>query len=109
MSGVNKFICIGNICKDLETTYTHDGKCICKFTIITSDKYNGEEQVEFTNFVAFNKAGETIAKYCSKGSQLYLEAKKKTREYNGKYYTDFIVQTFQFMGGKREEKPIPVN
>ena len=106
MANVNKFICVGNICKDLETSYLQDGTCICKFTIITSEKYKGEEQVEFTNFVAFGKAGENIAKYCVKGSQLYVESKKKTRKYEDKYYTDFIVLSFQFLGrGKKEQVP----
>jgi single-strand DNA-binding protein len=54
--------------------------------------------------VAFGKLAETCHKYLSKGRQIYLEGRLRTREYeardNGgkRYRTEIIAQRVQFLG-----------
>ncbi len=109
MSGVNKAIIIGNLGRDPELTYTQTGTAVCKITVATSEKWNdkatGEkrEKTEWHRITFFGKQGETISRYMKKGSQIYVEGKIQTEQYekNGekRYSTGITGVTFQFIGG----------
>lgn len=107
MSSLNKVQLIGRMGKDPEQRTTTTGTTVTNFTLATSEKYNGEEKTEWHNIVAFKKAAELIAQYCSKGSQIYVEGKIQTRKWqdkdnNTRYSTEIIVFNFLFLDGKRE-------
>ena len=56
--------------------------------------------------VVYGKLAETCAKYLSKGRQIYVEGRLRTREYeardNGgkRYRTEIIAQRVQFLGSR---------
>ena len=108
---------IGNLTRDVEEKYLPDGGCIANFSIACNDDYkkNGNEvkQVEFINLVAFGKPAEIIAKFCSKGSKLYVAGKMRTRKWQDKktgenrYSTEVVVFEFQFLGSKSDSGGAP--
>jgi len=103
MAGVNKAIILGRLGQNPEISYTQSGLAVCKFSIATSRKQkNGQEVTQWHRCTAFDKAGELIAKYVSKGNMLYIEGEINYSQYEKdgvtKYSTDIIVREFNFIG-----------
>jgi len=114
MAGLNKVMLIGRLGKDPEIRYSQQGKAIVTFSLATSeqwtDKTSGDrqEKTEWHRIVVFDKQAETCEKYLSKGSQIYIEGRLQTRNYEKEgqthYTTEIVVSNFQFLGGKSDEK-----
>jgi len=112
MAGLNKVMLIGNLGRDPEIRYSQQGLAIVSFSIATSeqwtDKNTGDrqEKTEWHRIVAFGKPAEILEKYLSKGSQVYIEGRLQTRNYekDGQthYATEVVVANFQFLGGRQE-------
>lgn len=110
MAGVNKVILIGRLGKDPEIKYFQDGTAVCNFSIATSeewkDKNTGEkkEKTEWHRIVAFRKLAEICGEYLSKGKQVYVEGRLRTRswEQDGatRYVTEIVASEVQFLGGR---------
>lgn len=110
MAGLNKVMIIGNLGRDPEVTYTQSGVAVAKITVATSeawtDKVSGEkrEKTEWHRITFFGKPAETIGRYMSKGSQIYVEGRLQTSQYEKdgitRYSTDIIASNFQFIGSK---------
>lgn len=108
--GVNKVILVGNLGADPDVRYTPSGSCICEIRIATSeswkDKQTGEQQerTEWHRITFFGKLGEIAGEYLKKGSQVYVEGKLRTDEYEKdgvkKYSTKVIADEMQMLGGK---------
>ena len=106
MAAVNKVILIGNLGRDPEIRKTPSGASVCSFSIATTEKFNDkngqkQEQTEWHNVVAWNKAAEIIEQYVKKGDPIYLEGKLRTQSWddngNKKYRTEVIITNFQFL------------
>ena len=75
MSGVNKCIILGNLCKDVEIRFMPNGVAVSNLTVATSekwkDKQTGEqkEKPEFHRVVMFGKLAEIAGEYLKKGSK----------------------------------------
>lgn len=107
---MNKVILIGRLTKDPELNYTAGtGTAVTRFTIAVTRPFKKDE-TDFINCVAFNKTGETIAQYLTKGRQLAIVGNIRTGSYDAKdgtkrYTTDVVVESFEFIGqGKQEQK-----
>ncbi len=103
MAGVNKAIILGHLGQNPEISYTQSGLAVCKFSLATSRKQkNGQEVTQWHRCTAFDKAGELIAKYVSKGNMLYIEGEINYSQYEKdgvtRYSTDIIVREFNFIG-----------
>lgn len=103
MAGVNKAIILGRLGQNPEISYTQSGLAVCKISLATSKKQkNGQEVTQWHRCTAFDKAGELIAKYVSKGDMLYVEGEITYSQYEKdgvtKYSTDIIVREFNFIG-----------
>jgi len=105
MAGINKVILIGNLGTNPELRYASGGDAILNLSIATSetwtDKNTGQKQekTEWHRVVLFGKLAELVAKYCNKGSKLYIEGKLQTRKWTNKegkdqYTTEIIVSGF---------------
>lgn len=103
---VNKSILLGRLTRDPEVSYAPSGMAVCKFTIATSKKVKGEDVPSFHRCTAFDKRGEAIGKYVSKGQQLYVEGELQYGQYEKdgitRYTTDIIVNQFSFVGSKQD-------
>ncbi|QER41230.1 single-stranded DNA-binding protein [Thermodesulfobacterium sp. TA1] len=106
---INKVILIGRLGADPEIRYTLDGKPVASFRLATNEVIirNGEKEVltEWHRVVAFGRLAEICGEYLSKGSQVYIEGKLRTRKFEDKqgmqrYVTEIVVQTMQILDKK---------
>jgi single-strand DNA-binding protein len=87
MSSLNKVLLIGRLGKDPEIRYTTDGSPVANFSLATSDFWmdkNGtrQERTEWHNIVAWRKLAELSKRYLTKGRQVYVEGRLRTREWD---------------------------
>lgn len=106
MSGVNKVILLGHLGRDPEMKYGQTGTAVCRFSLATSEKRDGQERTEWHNITAFGKLAEVAGQYLAKGSQIYLEGRIQTRSWEGKdgakrTATEIVAASIQFLGGNK--------
>lgn len=100
---MNKVILIGRLTKDPELRYAAgSGTAVCRFTLAVARQFKKDE-TDFINCIAFNKQGEAIAQYVTKGRQLAVIGNIRTGSYDGqdgikRYTTDILVENFEFIG-----------
>lgn len=112
MAGVNKVILIGNLGKDPEVKTLENGTKVCNFPIATSETWKDKqgqkkEQTEWHNIVLWRSLAEIAERYLGKGSQVYIEGKLRTRQWedkdgNKRYTTEVIGDTLTMLGKKPE-------
>ncbi|MFM2193992.1 MAG: Single-stranded DNA-binding protein [Chloroflexota bacterium] len=111
MASVNKVICIGNLGRDPETKFLSNGDAVCNFSIACSESWKNkdgekQERTEWVRCVAYKKLAEICGEYLKKGSQVYIEGKMQTREWEKdgvkRYSTEVIVSEMRMLGGKSE-------
>ncbi len=111
MAGVNKAIIVGRLGVDPEIRYTASGLAVTNLSVATSDtrtdKTTGEkkDRTEWHRVVAFDRLAEICGEYLSKGSQVYIEGRIQTDEWEDKdgikrYTTKIIASTMQMLGSK---------
>ena len=105
---MNKVILIGRLARDPEMRTTPNGVATTSFTIAVQRNYanaQGDREADFISCVAWRKQAENIAKYCSKGSQVAVEGRIQTRNYDAqdgtkRYVTEVIADNVSFLGGR---------
>lgn len=107
---LNKATVIGNLGRDPEMRYTPNGNPVTEFSVATSRQFNsrdGErvEETEWFNIVTWNRLAETCAQYLTKGRQVYVEGRMRTRSWDGEcgkkhYRTELVAETVKFLGGR---------
>ena len=112
MAGLNKVMLIGRLGRDPEIRYSQQGLAVVNFSLATSeqwtDKNTGDrqEKTEWHRIVVFGKQAEICEKYLPKGSQVYIEGRLQTRNYekDGQthYITEIVVANFQFLDSKQD-------
>lgn len=117
MANLNKVMIIGNLTRDPELRVTPKGTAICQFSLAVNRKFKTEsggeqEEVTYVDIEAWGKAGETIAKYCTKGKPLFVEGRLKLDQWEDKATKEkrsrmkVVCENFQFLGsGRDEQKP----
>ncbi|RJG12192.1 single-stranded DNA-binding protein [Pseudomonas cavernicola] len=127
--GVNKVILVGTCGQDPETRYMPNGNAVTNLSLATSeqwtDKQSGQkvEKTEWHRVALFGKVAEIAGEYLRKGSQVYIEGKLQTREWEKdgikRYTTEIVVDingTMQLLGGRpdssgdsapRQQRPQP--
>ncbi|MEZ0539444.1 single-stranded DNA-binding protein [Fibrella arboris] len=113
MASLNKVILIGNVGNDPEVKYFDGGSVVARVSLATNETYtnrNNErvEQTEWFRVEFWNEQAKTIEKYLKKGNQLYVEGRLRTETYTDKegkerFSLGVRAQTFQFIGGNRED------
>ena len=106
---LNKAMIIGNLGRGPELRYTQSGSAVCNLNIATSEKFkdkSGEwqERTEWHRVTVWGRQAENCEKYLAKGSQVYVEGRIQTREWQDKdgvtkCTTEIIAQTVQFLKG----------
>ena len=109
MAGINKVILVGNLGQNPELRYTPNGVAVCSLRVATSESYtdraSGERitNTEWHNVVLWRGLAETAGKYLKTGSQVYLEGKLKTRQWQdqqgqNRYTTEVVADVMQLLG-----------
>lgn len=111
---LNKLQVIGNLGKDPEMKYLDSGVATCRFSVATTESWNGkdgskQERTEWHNITAWDKLAEICGKYLKKGSKVYLEGSVESRQYEQdgvkKYFTGMRLRDMMMLDklGDREE------
>ena len=97
--------------KDPDLRYTQSGTAVANFTLAVNRRYspNGEQEADFINCVAWQKAAEFVANYFTKGKQMALEGRLQVRSYDGndgqrRWVTEVVVEQMEFVGSKNDSK-----
>lgn len=116
---INKVILLGNVGHTPKIGTFEGGNMWAKFSMATSCIYKNKEgekitDTEWHNCVAYGKICEVISKYVSKGKQLAVIGKLRTRSYERggvkKYITEIIINDLTLLGGgndNRQSAPPP--
>ncbi|MHA6161012.1 single-stranded DNA-binding protein [Pseudomonas sichuanensis] len=115
--GVNKVILVGTCGQDPEVRYLPNGNAVTNLSLATSeqwtDKQSGQkvERTEWHRVSLFGKVAEIAGEYLRKGSQVYIEGKLQTREWEKdgikRYTTEIIVDingTMQLLGARPDSQ-----
>ena len=104
----NIIVISGRLTRDPESRTTKEGKAVCSFSIACNDS---DEKVNFFDCQAWEKTAEIITEYCKKGNKILITGRINQQRWDddngGKHQKNVInIQSFEFMGGKKEdEKP----
>ena len=116
MASLNKVQLIGRLGKDPECRPVGDST-VCNFSVATNeywnDKATGEkkESTEWHRIVVWNKQAELAQAFLKSGSQVYLEGKIQTNEWEKdgekRYTTEVKVSSIQFLDTKSDAGTAP--
>ena len=105
---MNKVILIGRLARDPELRTTPNNLSVATFTIAISRNYTqagGTPETDFINCVVWRRQAENLARYCHKGSQIAVEGRIQTRNYQAqdgskRYVTEVMCDNITFLGTK---------
>ncbi len=107
---VNKVILVGNVGKDPEVRHLDSGVAVANFPLATSESYtakNGDKvtTTEWHNIVLWRGLADIAERYVTKGRQLYIEGRIRTRSYddkegNKRYVTEIYGDVMQMLGNR---------
>lgn len=107
---MNKVILIGRLTKDPDLRYTPSNVAAANFTVAVNRPFtnqNGVREADFINVVVWRKQAENVKKYITKGSQVAVEGRIQTRNYDDKdgkkvYVTEVVADNVQFLESKNQ-------
>ena len=110
---LNKVMLIGNAGKDPEVRHLEGGSLLARFSLATTERYkdkNGElqELTEWHNIVCWRSLAERAEKFVKKGSQLYIEGRLRSRNWEDKngqarYSVVFVADSIQILGRRQDD------
>jgi single-strand DNA-binding protein len=106
---INKAIVVGNLGRDPKIRALPSGQNLANFSVATKARFkdrNGEQQerTEWHRVVAFGKLADNCQRLLSKGRQVYIEGRLRTRQYEEKdgsgirYQTEIVVLQMRLLG-----------
>lgn len=108
--GLNKVQIIGRLGRDPEMRYTSQGTPVTNFSVATGGKWtdrNGNERddTEWFRVEAWDRLAETCNQYLTKGKEVYIEGRLKTRKYTDRdgierTVTEVVANNMLMLGGK---------
>ncbi len=103
-------ILVGNLGADPEIMTMESGTKMARLSVATNEFYrdkDGErvEKTEWHRVVLWRNRAELAEKFLSKGRQVYIEGRLRTRQYqdkegNQRYTTEVVGDVINFLGGK---------
>jgi single-strand DNA-binding protein len=114
---MNNVTLLGRLTKDPDVRYTQGEKqmAVARYTLAVDRagrRQDGQQNADFINCVAFDKAGEFVEKYLKKGNKVAVQGRIQTGSYKDNegrtiYTTDVVVGAHYFCESKAqaEQKP----
>ena len=107
MASLNRVLLIGNLTRPPELRYTPSGTAVADMRMAVSRSYttqSGEKRDEtaFLTVIAWGKTAENCSEYLDKGSQIFVEGRIQTRDWEGKdgqkrSATEIVADRVQFL------------
>lgn len=113
---INKVILVGNVGADPDYRALDGGNRVVRLRLATSEKYTDkdgkkQEQTEWHSVTLWGGLADVVDKYVHKGSQVYIEGKIRTREYDHKgekrYATEIIANDMKLLGRPKDANEAP--
>ncbi len=111
---------VGRLTKEVELKYSANGTAVGNFTLAVNRSFTnqqGEREADFIQCVIWRKAAENLAQFTRKGSQIGIEGRIQTRNYENQqgtrvYVTEVVVNNFHLLeqkpadtGGQQQPQP----
>ena len=96
---------VGRLTKEVDLKFTSSGTAVGSFTIAVNRSFTnqqGDREADFINCVIWRKAAENLASFTRKGSQIGIEGRIQTRNYENQqgqrvYVTEVVADNFQML------------
>lgn len=96
---------VGRLTKEVDLKFTSSGTAVGSFTIAVNRSFTnqqGDREADFINCVIWRKAAENLANFTRKGSQIGIEGRIQTRNYENQqgqrvYVTEVVVNNFHLL------------
>lgn len=104
---MNNWNGIGNLVRDIELKKTGSGKSVCNFTLAIN---RGKDEVDFLDFVAWERTAEVLAQYTGKGTKIGVTGSVRKRDYENNdgqkvYITEIIAHQIHLIDSKKQTQP----
>lgn len=108
----NVVVIIGRLCADPQLRQTNGGKSVCSFRVAcerNKKDADGKSQADFIDVVAWERTGEFISKYFTKGSMIAIEGRLQSRQYqdkngNNRTVHEVVASNVNFCGAKQKQE-----
>ena len=107
---INKVMLIGNLGGEPELRHTASNVPVVNFTVATNESWmnkegSREERTEWHRVVAWRRLAEICSEYLHKGSQVYIEGKIRTRNWEDqsgqkRFITEVVADEMVILGGR---------
>ena len=113
---INKVILLGNVGADPEVRALEGGKKVARIRVATTERYtdqqgNKQELTEWHSVTLWGGLADVADNYLHKGSQVYIEGKIRTREYEAKgekrYATEIMANDMKLLGRPKDANDAP--
>lgn len=114
MASLNKVMLIGRLGQDPESRTTSSGAVVANVSMAVSESYKDksgqkQEKTEWIKLIFWNRLAEIVTQYCHKGSQIYVEGRIQTQEWNDKdgnkrYTTSIVARSMQMLDSKGQSQ-----
>lgn len=113
---INKVILLGNVGAEPEVRALDGGKKVARIRVATTERYtdqqgNKQEQTEWHSVTLWGGLADVADKYVHKDSQVYIEGKIRTREYEAKgekrYATEIMANDMKLLGRPKDANDAP--
>ena len=81
--GINQVILMGRLTRDPETRTTPSGKTVTSFSLAV-DRQGSDDQADFFDVTAWEKTGELVAQYLSKGRRTLVQGRLRQDSWDDK-------------------------
>ena len=104
---INQVILMGRLTRDPEVRTTTTGKTITSFSIAV-DRGGQEDQADFFDVTAWEKLGELVSQYLSKGRRCLVQGRLRQDSWDDKetgqkrYRTEILVNDLSLLSGRDE-------
>lgn len=108
---INNVVLVGRLTRDVDLRYTSNGTAYASFTVAVERNFknqNGEKETDFINCAMWRKAAENFANFTHKGSQVGIEGRIQTRNYENQqgqrvYVTEVLAEKFSFLESAKKD------
>lgn len=110
---MNKIFIKGRLVKEPEQRFISDDKSVTRFSLAVHRRFakkDDEQQTDFINVIAWNKLGEFVKNYFTKGQEILIVGRLETSLYidkeSQKRLTNYqvIAEEVEFCGTKKTEQ-----
>lgn len=114
---INKVILVGNLGQDPKVHTTQSNSIVTQLSVATSRRVkqadgNYSDETEWHRVTCFSKLAEVARDYLTKGRQVYIDGRLRTRKWTDKdgtekYVTEIICETLKLLGRRDDGAQAP--